>query len=79
MSHAKLFVQAEKHGLGSYILKMAHSSGENFTSPQLRDKIWEWPGNEVRSTYCSSQNLLLYSCTLKIFFITRYHIVRTRF
>ena len=23
-------------------------------SPQLRDKIWEWPGNETRSTECWS-------------------------
>ena len=29
--------------------------------PRLRDKIWEWPGNEARETYEVDDNLCSYN------------------
>ena len=26
---------------------LSHRCGEKSASPQLRDKLWEWPGNEA--------------------------------
>ena len=34
-NESKLLVQAEKHRLGSYILKMAHSSGSHLHSCEI--------------------------------------------